>query len=418
MPLYDWIIKSGRLVDPATGIDGQRDVALVDGRIAAVEVNLEPSAASHIYDARGQIVTPGLIDIHIHGYHLATPLGIDVDHHCLGRGVTTAVDAGSAGCDTFPGFRAFAVERSRTRLLAYLNVSRAGLSFASVAGGDIAGELETLKLVDAEDCASCIDANRDLCVGVKVRLTDSIADAGRNEAESYRRALAAARATGLPLMVHHSFSTVSLDDCPGLMARGDVYTHCFHGFRSTIIAADGKTVHSAVLAAREKGVLFDIGHGMGAFSWAAAEASVAAGFLPDIISTDLHSLCHEGPAYDLVSVMTKLLAVGMPLADVIRATTTTAAAAIGWDDRIGSLQVGREADVAVLALEPVATQLEDCQGQLRHVDQRLRARAVWRAGVPAAMTEPLAWPNPANAVGRDSWHRLEVRDATRPVPVA
>ena len=123
------------MVDPANGVDGILDVAIAADRIAAVEEGIDPGLAHQVYDAGSGLVTPGLIDLHVHGYNLVTPLGIDADYHCLGRGVTTAVDAGSAGSDTFPGFRAFAAERSRTRLLAFLNISRAGLSFAAAAGG-------------------------------------------------------------------------------------------------------------------------------------------------------------------------------------------------------------------------------------------------------------------------------------------
>jgi len=411
MKQYDWIIRGGRVIDPANELDGVFDVAIDAGRIAAVQETLDADLAKQVYDAGGKLVTPGLVDLHVHGYHLATPLGMDTDHHCLGRGVTTAIDAGSAGCDTMAGFRAFAAERFRTRLLAFVNISRAGLSFGGPAGGDVAGELETLKLVSSRDCIDCIEANRDLLVGVKVRLSDSLADEGRNEPEAFRRAREAAVATRLPLMTHHSFSTVPLEACPGAMAPGDIYTHCYHGFASTIVDPATRRVHPAVRAARENGVLFDIGHGMGAFNWTVGEICAAEGFLPDVISTDMHTLTNEGPAYDLPTVMTRLLHLGMSLQEVIRSSTVAAARAIGWDDRIGTLGVGREADVAVLALEAVDMALEDCHAQMRRIGQRLVPQAVWRAGRPGQITSPRHWPNREKIeAARAWWPRLVIRD--------
>ena len=412
---FDWLIRCGRVIDPANGLDGCFDVAISEGRIAAVDANLDSGSARNTYDAGGKLVTPGLVDLHTHTYDLVTPLGIDADHYCLGRGVTTAVDTGSAGCDTFPGFRAFSVERFRTRVLAFLNISRAGLAVGGATDRDAAGELESPKFIHAGDCAACIEANRDLLVGVKVRLSASIADNGRNEALAYRKAREAAAAAGTPLMVHHSFSTVPVEEAPGHMRRGDVYTHCYHGYESTIIDPDTRAIHPSVTEARERGVLFDIGHGMGAFSWTVAEICAARNFWPDAVSTDMHSLTCEGPGYDLPTVMSKLLHVGMPLIEVVRASTVNAAAAIGWQDRVGTLGVGREADVAVLSLNEVDAELEDCQGQTRRVSRRLAADAVWRAGEPAAITEPEQWPNPGNAEkAKAGWPQLLIRDDTPP----
>lgn len=417
MAHHDWIIAGGRVMDPSHGVDARLDLCIRDGHISLLTRSARAETFDRRFDARGLLVVPGLIDLHMHGYEHVTPLGINVDHYCLGRGVTTAVDTGSAGCSTFEGFRTYACRPSRTRLLALLNISCAGLAFAGL-GGDKAtpGELDLLELADLEGCIECVNANRDLIAGVKVRLSASLADEGRNEAEAFRRALAAARAVRLPLMVHHTLSTVSLADCPGKMAAGDIYTHTYHGFRSTIIRSDGR-LDPAVRAARERRVRFDLGFGQGSFNWTVAELCVQQGFWPDTISSDLHSGTCEGPAYDLPTVMTKLLHLGLPLAEVIRRTTLEPARAIGWADRIGSLGVGREADVTVLSLDRVDTELEDCQSQLRRVRQRLRPRAVWRAGAPGSITSPARWPNPASiARQRAAWDLLEVRDPHPPGP--
>ena len=415
MAQHDWIVAGGRVMDPANHIDGQMDLCIRDGRISLLTGSARAESSIQRFNARGLLVVPGLIDLHMHGYEHVTPLGIAVDHYCLGRGVTTAVDTGSAGCSTFQGFRTFASQPSQTRLLAFLNISCAGLAFARL-GGDRAtpGELDLLELADIEGCVDCVNANRDLIAGVKVRLSASLANEGCNEAEAYRRALAAARAVRLPLMVHHTLSTVSLSDCPGRMAAGDIYTHTYHGFRSTIIRSDGQ-LDPAVRAARERGVLFDVGFGQGSFNWTVAELSFQQGFWPDTISSDLHSGTCEGPAYDLPTVMTKLLHLGLPLPEVIRRTTSEPARAMGWEERIGSLEVGREADVTVLSLDTVDTELEDCQSQLRRVRKRIRPRAVWRAGVPGRITSPAQWPNLATiARQRAAWDLLEVRDPHPP----
>ena len=393
MSEYDCIIRGGRVIDPANGVDGQYDVAIANGRIAAVEEQLNADSVAQAYDARGKLVIPGLVDLHTHTYDQVTPLGIDADHYCLGRGVTTAVDTGSAGYDIFSGFRRFAVERSKTRLLAFLNISRIGLAVGRSTDGDEPGELEAMKLISSDKCVECIRENEDILIGVKVRLSASIADNGCNESEAYRQSLEASQVTGLPLMTHHSFSTVPLEDCPGDLRAGDIYTHCFHGFETTVVDPQSRRVHPAVLEAKDRGILFDIGHGMGGFNYTVAEICIAAGIWPDAISTDMHTLTCEGPAYDMPTVMTKLIALGMPLDEMIRASTIGPAEAIGWGDCIGTLGVGREADVTVLSLDEADLELEDCIGQMRRIDRRLVAAAVWRAGEPGTITEPKQFPN-------------------------
>jgi len=412
MRKHDIIIRSGHVIDPANGLDATLDIGVREGRISAVERAIDPNTADTIYDALGKIVTPGLVDVHIHGYHRVSPLSVPVDHYCLGRGVTTAVDAGSAGCSTFEGFRAFAIDRVRTRLLAFLNISCSGLAFGGLGGDDsVPGELDLLKLANVRGCVDCVEENRDALVGVKIRLSASIADEGRNEAEAYRRALEASQALRLPLMVHHALSTVSLEDCPGRMQTGDIYTHSYHGFVSSIVDTATRKPHRAVIQARERGVFFDIGHGQGSFNWTVAEICAREGFWPDTISTDIHSGTCEGPAYDMPTVMTRLLHVGMPLNEVIARSTIEPAKCIGWQDRIGTLGVGREADIAVLSVENVDMVLEDCQSQLRRVRRRIVPKAVWRAGVAHSITHPKRFPNPETIQAQRTWWRqLQIHD--------
>jgi dihydroorotase len=412
MRKYDSIIRGGHVIDPANDVDAVLDIGIREGRISTIERSIDPELADTTYDATGKIVTPGLVDLHIHGYHLVSPLGVPVDHYCLGRGVTTAVDAGSAGCCTFAGFRAFAIDRVKTRLLAFLNISCSGLAFGGLGGDDsVPGELDLLRLANVRGCIDCVEQNRDVLVGVKIRLSASIADEGRNEAEAYRRALEASQALRLPLMVHHALSTVSIDDCPGYMQAGDIYTHAYHGFTSSIVDPATRKLHRAVIEARERGVLFDIGHGQGSFNWTVAEICAQRGFWPDTISTDIHSGTCEGPAYDMPTVMTRLLHVGMPLTEVVARSTFEPAKAIGWEDRIGKLGIGREADIAVFSVEAVEMALEDCQSQLRRISRRLVPQAVWRAGVAHPITQPKRFPNPETIQAqRVWWQQLQIRD--------
>lgn len=418
---YDWLIRGGRVIDPANGVDEVADVAIRSGRIVAVEKNLDPTLADQVYDARGKYVVPGLVDLHMHGFPYVTSTGIDVDEFCLRRGVTTAVDAGSAGFFTFPGFRHYAVERFKTRLLAFLHIGGSGLVISGL-GGDASslGELDLLTVANVDRCVACAEENRDIVVGVKVRLSASCAADGRNEAEGFRRAQEAAGRLGLPLMTHHSFSTVPLEACPGSMKAGDIYTHMYHGFPSTIIDPETRKVHDAVRRARENGVLMDIGSGQGSFTWTVAEIALAEGFLPDTVSTDLHTGCAPGPAYDMATVMTRLYHLGMSMQELVERTTINPARAIGWDDRIGTLGVGREADVTVLAVHDVDVDLEDCQSQRRRINQRIVADAVWRAGERFHTTLPDPWPNPATIarqLQRGTWERLVIRDDTPPPAV-
>jgi dihydroorotase len=212
----DLLIIGGRVIDPANNVDEIADVAISHGHIVDVGPDLQRRySATTVHDARGMLVTPGLIDVHGHFYQHCTPLGEPADEVCIGRGVTTAVDAGSAGATTFEGFRHFAAGMARTRLLCILNACLHGLASAGSTGPGSGGELDSLNQVQVGPLVECIEANRDLVVGVKVRLSRDAADNGKNELEAYKRALEACERTGVPLMTHHTFSEVPLTQCPG-----------------------------------------------------------------------------------------------------------------------------------------------------------------------------------------------------------
>lgn len=375
-----------------------------------------------VFDASGCFVVPGLLDCHTHVYQYSTPLGIEVDEFCLKRGVTTVVDAGSAGASTFAGLRKFIAEKSITRVLAFVHIASHGLAAAGCAGFGKGGECDSLNQVDVDQCVSCVQENRDMVVGVKVRLAADITDNGRNEEEAYRRALQAARKAEVPLMVHHAISTIpitkSVDglSCPGDLAAGDLYTHTFHGYPSSILDPKTWTIPDTVWEAKNRGVLFDVGHGQGSFNWTVLEKCAAAGFWPDTISTDLHCDNLQGPAYDLPTVMTKLLHVGMPFVEVVRAVTVTPARALGISDRVGILAPGREADITILKLESCDVWLEDSAGQRRRVQQRVVPVAVFKGGELFQTCQPPSpWPNEEKAKYLASqWHRQVARDLEMP----
>ncbi|XP_067056246.1 deacetylase EF_0837-like isoform X2 [Acropora muricata] len=369
---FDLIIRNGRVIDPANDLNEIADVGVKEKKITSVVPHIEERGQEE-FDASGCIVTPGLIDGHVHIYQHVTPLGVNVDETCLARGVTTVVDAGSAGATTFPGLLK-------------------------------GGECDSLNQVDPDLCIKCINQNRDLIVGVKVRLSASVANDGANEEEAFRRALSVTAKNNVPLMTHHTFSTVPVEEtnleqksltCPGSLRAGDIYTHCFHGFPSTIINPDTGQIYSDAHNARKRGVLFDMGHGQGSFSWTVAEICAKEGFWPDLISSDLHVESVDGPAYDLLTVMSKMLHVGMPLIDIIKSVTMTPAAAIGLIDLIGSLSLGRPADITVIRIEKVDFDLEDCHAHLRRIKKRFVPVAVWKDGVRFKTFSAHPFPNTA-----------------------
>ncbi len=374
--LHDLVLTGGRVIDPAQGIDRVTDVAFQAGRVVAVGPGL---AGRQVQDCRGLIVTPGLIDLHTHVYWGGTSLGVEVDAYARQSAVTTAVDTGSAGPGNFAGFRAHVIERARARVLAYLHVSFAGIyAFSPTI---MVGESQDMRLMAAREAVAVARANPDLVIGIKVRV-------GRNASgaagiQPLDVALDVADATGLPLMVHIDEPPPTYADVVGRLRGGDVLTHCFRPFPNAPCHADGR-VRDAVLAARARGVLFDIGHGMGSFSWDTARKMVAAGFWPDTISSDVHAMCIEGPAWDLLRTMTKFLALGLPLPEVVARATVNAAHALRRPD-LGSFAPGAVGDASVIALDDRPIDLEDVRGEVVRHSHRLTPRAMVICGAWEAL---------------------------------
>jgi dihydroorotase len=360
--IHDLVLTGGRVIDPASGTDATLDVAFAGGKVAAVGQGLK---GAEVRDVKGAIVTPGLIDLHTHVYWGGTSLGVEADAYARQSAVTTSVDTGSAGPGNFPGFRAHVIDRAQSRVLVYLHVSFAGIyAFSPTI---MVGESHDMRLMAAREAAAVAEANRDVIIGIKVRVGRNAS--GPSGIAPLDVALDVADRTGLPIMCHIDEPPPTYEAVVERLRPGDVLTHCFRPFPNAPVHGDGR-VKEAVLAARARGVLFDVGHGMGSFSWDTAGKMLAAGFRPDTISSDVHALCINGPAWDLLRTMTKFRALGLTLPEVIRATTVAPADAIRRPD-LGRLAAGAAGDASIVRLADFPTELEDVQGNIVHSETRL-----------------------------------------------
>ena len=297
---YDLILKGGRVIDPSQNLDRVTDVAFLGGKVAKIGDGLDDAGAD-VRDLSGFIVSPGLIDLHTHVYWGGTSLGIDADAFCRDSGVTTSVDTGSAGPGNFAGFRKHVIEPSQARILAYLHVSFAGIyAFSNTV---MVGESEDTRMMAPKEAAEVADANRDVIVGIKVRVGKHAS--GDQGTAPLNIALQVADEVGMPLMAHIDHPPPSYEEVIDMLRPGDVLTHCFRPFPNAPCTAQG-TVKQAVLDARKRGVIFDIGHGKGSFAFKTARAMLANGFYPghDLVRHPhaLHRRPGFRPGHDAVEV--------------------------------------------------------------------------------------------------------------------
>ena len=381
-PRYDLLLKGGHVVDPANHIDDVRDVAVFQGKIAAVEKDIPPDQAGKVVDVSKLLVTPGLIDIHYHVGHggaplnwftpearaHALPLGIPADM-ALESGVTTIVDAGTAGAETFLQEKEEVIDRAKVRVLAFLNIVGNGM------GGGLEQSLDEM---DPKLCAATITKYRDIIVGVKTAhyWTKEPWDAEHVPWAAVDRAIECATLSNVPVM--YDFwprPERTYEDLLKKMRPGDIHTHVF-AQQFPIILGDGK-INPALAEARARGVIFDVGHGAGSFWFRNAVPAQKQGFIPDSMSTDLHA-----GDYNVVSmtiVMSKFLAIGVPLDDIIRRSTVNPAAEIHRPE-LGTLAVGKDADIAVLELAKGHFSYIDCGVARFDGNAKLTARMTIRAG--------------------------------------
>jgi dihydroorotase len=371
---YDLILRGGRVIDPSQKLDTVADVAFSGGKVAKVGKDLKGDAGTDTRDVSHHIVTPGLIDLHTHVYWGGTSLGIDAEDFCRRSGVTTAVDTGSAGPGNFMGFRKHVIERSEVRILAYLHVSFAGIYAFSPRV--MVGESEEIRLMAPIDAVEVASANRDIVVGIKVRVGAHAS--GRSGTVPLDIALQVAEEVGMPVMAHIDHPPPSYEEVIARLRPGDVLTHAFRPFPNSPATAQG-TVKRAVLDARQRGVLFDIGHGKGSFAFKTARAMLANGFFPDTISSDVHTLCINGPAFDQVTTMSKFLCMGMPLSDVIAASTVNAAFALKRPE-LGSLKPGSVGDATIISINEGRFDYVDVVGEHLTGNHKIASEGVVIAG--------------------------------------
>lgn len=374
--IYDLLVKNGKVIDPSQNIEEQRDVAIQGGKIVLVEKNIPADHARQVLDAAGKIVTPGLIDVHVHVLPYVGETGTEPDPCCVTRGVTTVVDAGTAGAFTLPALRKFIVEKSGTRVRALVHVVAIGMIVSITPGME---ELGDLRYCDPKRAAKAALENKDIVLGFKVRIDRKFTVPGTNDIEAMRRARMASDEASLPVTTHIGGSYTPLKDFLVLMKEGDIVTHIYNPRPNSVLDENGRLLPE-IFEARKRGVRFDIGHGRTNFSYRVAEKCLGQGLVPDTISSDVSNGSVRGPVYDLVTTMAKMMTLGMSLSEVIERTTINPARVLNFGLDIGTLKRGAEADVAIFELSSGEFSLVDSEGQTRIARQKLVPAATVRGG--------------------------------------
>ena len=368
---YDLLIKGGTVLDPGANLRAALDVAIKDGKVARISPNIAPGTSRKVISAAGKLVTPGLIDLHVHVFEGVTEAGVNADRYCIGHGVTTAVDAGSAGFPSIAGLRKYVIDTSATRLYALLDIGALGTVVS------VKDAMKNLEWVDPQMTAKAAIANKPAVIGIKVRLSKDIA--GTEDMEGLRRAREAAQASQLPMMLHIGDTNSPLPAILRLVRPGDIITHCYTPRPNGIVDRNEKILPEG-LEARQRGVLFDVAHGTFHFGFDLTEKCLQQGFLPDTISTDLAGRSVNGPTYDLTTTISKFLLLGLTLEQALERVTNKAAHALNFGMELGTLKVGGVADVSILELREGFFEFVDSLGSKRTGRQQLFGTAAIRDG--------------------------------------
>jgi dihydroorotase len=368
---YDLLLKGGTLLDPGANLATHRDIAFANGVVAAHAENIPADESRETVDVSGKLVTPGLIDIHGHFFYRYQPRFGHPDDFCLPTGVTTAVDAGSAGWSVFPALRDHVMRQCTTRLFAFVHLASAGLNKESTNRG----ELMDMGLVHVEPTVRCIKNNPQDVVGLKVRIDDS-ALARENAVPALEKSREVADQAGCRIMVHVSRSPIALRKILEFLRTGDIVTHPFHGAANGLLD-EARRLRPEVREARGRGILFDSGCAKVHLDLNVCRALLEQGVFPDTISTDGSRLDRS---YSLPEVMTMFIELGMPLEQVIAATTANAAKAIGKEGVLGSLRIGCTGDAAVFAIEEGVFALDDRAGNILQCRKRLEPMLTVKSG--------------------------------------
>jgi dihydroorotase len=372
---YDVVIANGEVVDPSQKLRGKRDLGIKHGQIAAIETSIPAARAVQRIDVAGKLVTPGLVDLHTHLVpHLG--IGLPADELVGITAVTTAVSAGDAGWQTFGAVRHYAIPQARTRIFAFVHIASIGL-----AGGLAPGEMLNIDYANVDGCAKAVIENPDIALGVKVRITDTVV--GQNGLEPLRRAIRAAEMVGkgVPVMCHIGSAPGSLSDLLDLLRPGDILTHAYSGAGNNTVQ-NGQLLPAA-RAAKQRGVIFDVGHGGGSFDYTVCEPALQQGAVPDTISSDIHAVSINTPGYPtLPNVMSKFLNLGMPLEDVVAKATVEPAKVIGRVPGLGTLRIGAPADVAIFDLLDGPVEFVDTRNNKRTGTKKLVPVVTVKGGRP------------------------------------
>ncbi len=368
---HDLILRGARVIDPSQDIDKVTDIAFAGGKVAAIGDKLPAGTKTEVRELKGKIVTPGLIDLHTHVYWGGTSIGVDAVQLARTSATATFVDAGTAGPANFAGFRKHVIEPAMpVRILPLINLSFAGIFAFS--GTVMVGECEDLRLLDMRECLRVARENLDLIVGVKVRVGRGAS--GNSGIAPMDMALEVAEELGLPLMAHLDHPPPSRLDVMSRLRKGDILTHCFRPFPNAP-SMPGGGVRPEVAAARERGVIFDIGHGGGSCGFATCRAMLEAGFKPDVISSDVHILSIDGPAFDLLQTLAKFHVLGMSLPEIVASATVNAARAIRRPE-LGTLKPGALGEASIFEVLDQATEYRDVLGEVIHSNIAFKAHGL------------------------------------------
>ena len=381
--MYDLLIKGGRVIDPAQKKDGLLDVAVSDGKIAAVGPDISPGVGGRIIDATGKIVTPGLIDMHVHVYDGFLNNGANPDVVGVNQGVTTVVDGGSAGHALFAGFPRYVIPAARTDVYCFLHIGSFGLA--------VMPELWYREEINTEATEALIARYPDLIRGVKIRLVGKLI--AKEGLAVVKIAQKTAKRFHLPLMVHIGdrnrwVSPFLTRECLPLLEKGDILSHIYTALSGSLLGEDGRAIPE-VIAARERGVILDVANGISNCSYSTARRLMAQGVLPFTISTDVTRPSVTGPAYGLTVTMSKFMELGLSFEDIVVMTTLHPARAVRIDDCKGSLRPGMDADISILEIHPGKWQFPDSQEEILSVTKLIRPSVTIKAGVPIT---PLCLP--------------------------
>jgi dihydroorotase len=372
---YDLVIAGGEVLDPSQRLRGRMDVGIKFGQIAGLAPSIAPDRSVQRINAAGKLVTPGLVDLHTHLVpHLG--LGLPADELTPITATTTAVSAGDCGWHTFGAFKHLAVAQSRTRIYGFVHIASIGL-----AGGLAPGEMLNIDYANVDGAAKAVAENPELVLGIKVRITDSVV--GQNGLEPLRRALRAAEIAGkwARVMCHIGAAPGNIADLLDLLRPGDILTHAFSGAGNNTVQ-NGQLV-AAARAAKQRGVIIDVGHGGGSFDFTVCEPAMQQGMPPDTISSDIHSVSINTPGYPTLPwVMSKFLALGMSLEDVVAKATIEPAKIIGKVPGLGTLGVGAPADVAIFDYLDGPVEFVDTRNNKRSGTKKLVPALTIRAGRP------------------------------------